>query len=92
MDQPTGLSPLDNNDTGKKKITFSSRQKWFWLAIVITIINPIFAGLILGLALLTEPEAKKEARTILALAIIWGVIYYYLVNWLTTQGYLPAYY
>jgi len=40
---------------------------------------------------LTEPEMKKEAKIILAVAIIWGAIYSYLVSWLTSQGYLPAY-
>ncbi len=89
MNEQNSLSPLA--DTSKKEIKLTSRKKWLWLGIVVAIINPVFAGLILGLAFLTEPEMKKEAKIILAVAIIWGAIYSYLVSWLTSQGYLPAY-
>jgi len=89
MNEQNSLSPLA--DTSKKEIKLTSRKKWLWLGIVVAIINPVFAGLILGLAFLTEPEMKKEAKIILAVAIIWGAIYSYLVRWLTSQGYLPAY-
>jgi hypothetical protein len=91
MNQETPLSPLADA-SGKDKIALSSRRKWFWLGIIITIVNPIFAGLILGLAFWTEPEMKKEAKIILVVAIVWGIIYSYLVNWLTARGYLPTYY
>ncbi|PIV10134.1 MAG: hypothetical protein COS49_02140 [Candidatus Portnoybacteria bacterium CG03_land_8_20_14_0_80_41_10] len=89
MNEQNSLSPLA--DTSKKEIKLTSRKKWLWLGIVVAIINPVFAGLILGLAFWTEPEMKKEAKIILAVAIIWGAIYSYLVSWLTSQGYLPAY-
>jgi len=90
MDQEKSFSPIDNN-SDSKKVALSSRKKWLYLGIVIAIVNPVFAGLILGLALLSEPEMKKEAKIILGVAIIWGIIYSYLVNWLTAQGYLPSY-
>jgi len=89
MNEQNSLSPLA--DTSKKEIKLTSRKKWLWLGIVVAIINPVFAGLILGLAFWTEPEMKKEAKIILAVAIVWGIIYSYLANWLTSQGYLPAY-
>lgn len=90
MDQEKSFSPIDSS-SDSKKVTFSSRKKWLYLGIVIAILNPVFAGLILGLALLTEPEMKKEAKIILGVAIVWGIVYSYLVNWLTAQGYLPSY-
>jgi hypothetical protein len=90
MDQEKSFSPIDNAPDSKK-VVLSSRKKWLYLGIVITIANPVFAGLILGLAFLTEPDMKKEAKIILGVAIVWGIVYSYLVNWLTTQGYLPSY-
>ena|GEM_PF-1198114 len=85
-------SPLGNSLTAEKeKISLSSRKKWFWLGIVIALINPIFSGLIIGLAFWTEAEFKKEAKIILAIAIIWGLITIYLSRWLAQQGYLPVY-
>jgi len=62
MNEQNSLSPLA--DTSKKEIKLTSRKKWLWLGIVVAIINPVFAGLILGLAFLTEPEMKKEAKII----------------------------
>lgn len=89
MNEQNSLSPLA--DASKREVKLTSRKKWFWLGILIAIVNPVFAGLILGLAFWTEPEMKKEAKIILAVAIVWGVIYSYLVNWLTSEGYLPVY-
>jgi len=73
----------------EKKISLTSRRKWLWLGIAIAILNPVFSGLIIGLAFWTEPELKKEGKIVLAVAIIWGIIFSYLLRWLINQGYLP---
>lgn len=51
-----------------------SRQKWIIVGLIITILNPLFAGLIYGLALLNEPSFKKEGRLIAILSLFWGAI------------------
>jgi RsiW-degrading membrane proteinase PrsW (M82 family) len=85
------LSPLaESSDKEKEKINLSSRKKWFWLGIVVALIAPI-AGVVLAVAFWTESELKKEGKIILIFAIIWGVIFLYLSNWLVEQGYLPVY-
>ncbi|NQV00689.1 MAG: hypothetical protein HQ537_01010 [Parcubacteria group bacterium] len=78
-------------DKKTEKLTLSSKKKWLWLGIVIALVNPILSGLIIGLAFWTEPELKKEAKTILVIAITWGLIVLYLSRWLVQQGYLPVY-
>lgn len=57
-----------------------SKKKWVWLGIVITILNPVFAGLILGAAFLSEPKLKRAGLIISAIAIIWGAISFYLMQ------------
>ncbi len=74
----------------EEKITLSSKKKWFWLAIAITLISPI-SGIVLAVAFLTEEDLKKQGGIILALSIIWGIISVYLISWLGNRGYLPAY-
>jgi hypothetical protein len=51
-----------------------SRQKWIIVGLIITILNPLFAGLIYGLALWREPSFKKEGRLIAILSLFWGAI------------------
>ena len=89
MNESTPLSPLADSSE-KKEIKLVSRKKWLWLGIIIALLNPIFSGLIIGLAFWTEPELKKEAKIVLAIAVIWGIIALYLTRWLVTQGYLPS--
>ena len=92
MDRQSIFSPLTgSSDKEKEKICLTSRKKWLWLGIFIALINPIFAGLILGAVFWTEPDLKKEAKIILAISLIWGLVYIYLSNWLIEQGYLPVY-
>jgi hypothetical protein len=74
--------------TPEEKITLSSKKKWLWIGIVIAILNPIFSGLVLGIAFLTENQLKKEGKIVLAVAIIWGLVAMYLSRWLTQQGFL----
>lgn len=75
----------------EEKISLTSRKKWFWLGITIALLNPIFSGIILGIAFWTEPDLKKESRIILGISIVWGFVFIYLSRWLISQGYLPGY-
>ncbi len=59
---------------------FLSRQKLTIVALLITLLNPIFAGLIFGLFLLSEPEFKKEGKLIIILSLLWGGISFVLVR------------
>jgi hypothetical protein len=61
-------------------IFISSRKKWLWLGISIALLNPVFAGLILGAVYLSEPELKKEGRIVAAIAILWGAVLLYFVR------------
>jgi len=74
----------------KEKINLTSIQKFFWMGITVALISPI-AGIILGVAFWTEPELKKQGKSILVFSIIWGIIFIFLTNWLVEQGYLPSY-
>lgn len=83
---------MENNKfLDKEELTLSSRKKWLWLGVIIALVNPIFSGLIVGLAFWTESELRKESKIVLAIAIIWGLITIYLSRWLIQQGFLPIY-
>ncbi|MEK7565350.1 MAG: hypothetical protein AAB394_00200 [Patescibacteria group bacterium] len=56
--------------------TFS--KKWLYMGLVITILNPVFSGLILGAVYITEPGLKKYGRIILPITVIWGAIAFWL--------------
>jgi len=75
---------MDNNSSS----IFSFDRKWLLIGIVITLVSPI-SGLILGITFWTEPKLKKEAKVVIVLSVIWGLIFIYLSNWLVEQGYLP---
>lgn len=51
--------------------TFS--KKWLWAGLAIAVLNPILSGIIVGSLYLTEPGLKKYGRTILVVAVVWGV-------------------
>lgn len=68
-------------------LKLSSRKRWFWLFLIITLVNPIFSGLILGVSLMSEPEMKKEGKIILTTAIIWGTIVFIISGYLVKQGF-----
>jgi hypothetical protein len=69
-------------ETNKKEaiVLITSRKKWLWLGILIALLNPVFAGLILGSIYLSEPELKKEGKIVAAVAILWGAVLFYLVR------------
>lgn len=51
-----------------------NKNKLFFWSVVITVLNPIFSGLILGLVMLSESELRKEGRIVTAFSIIWGLM------------------
>ena len=55
-------------------------KKWLWVGVVISVPNPIFSGVILGSLYLTEPGLKKYGRVILAAAVVWGVVSFWLAR------------
>lgn len=62
------------------KLTISSRKKWLWLGIIIALVNPVFAGLIMGAVYLSEPELRQAGKIVAAIAILWGAVLFYLVR------------
>jgi len=69
-----------NQTPASQKLVISSKKKWLWLGILVALVNPIFAGLIMGAVYLSEPELRKEGRLIAAISILWGAVLFYLVN------------
>ena len=74
------MSEQDYVKPAEEKLVISSRKKWLWLGILIALINPVFAGLILGAVYLSEPELRREGKIVAAVAILWGAILFYLIS------------
>ena len=55
------------------------KNRFFLWAVIITILNPMFSGLILGLVMLSEPELKKEGRIITSFSVVWGIMVLFLL-------------
>ncbi|MBI4120600.1 MAG: hypothetical protein HY454_04010 [Parcubacteria group bacterium] len=55
------------------KAAINKNRLFFW-AVIISVLNPIFSGLILGLVMLFEPELKKEGRIVTVFSVVWGII------------------
>ena len=70
------------------KIDISSKKKWFIIAIIIAILNPIFSGLVISFAFLTEPKLRKEGKILLVISFVWAIILAYLIEGLKSGGYL----
>lgn len=58
-------------------LVISSRKKWLWLGIIVALINPIFAGLILGAVYLSEPKLRGAGKIVAGVAILWGAVLFY---------------
>ncbi len=71
-----------------EKIEISSKKKWLILGIIIAILNPIFSGLIISFAFLTEPKLKREGKILLIISFVWAIVLSYLIQWLKNIGYL----
>ena len=70
------------------KIDIGSKKKWFIVGIIIAVLNPIFSGLVISYAFLTEPRLRKEGKIILVISILWAIILAYLMEALNKGGYL----
>lgn len=70
------------------KIDISSKKKWFIIGIIITILNPIFSGLVISFGFLTEPKLRKEGKILLMVSFVWAIILAYLLEWFKKGGYL----
>ncbi len=51
-----------------------AKNKFFLMAIIIAILNPVFSGLILGFLMLSEPDLKREGRVVLLFSVVWSAI------------------
>jgi Na+/H+-dicarboxylate symporter len=56
-----------------EQISFS-KNRLFYSAILVAILNPLFAGVIFGIILLTNPKSRREGWIILGFSIVWGAI------------------
>lgn len=57
-----------------------SKQKLTIIGLLITLFNPLLAGLIFGLYLYSEPAFKKEGRLIIFLSLLWGGVSFILTR------------
>jgi len=75
-------SPVDKFKLGKK---------WFWIGIVVSTLN-IVAGLVYGVALVVEKDHRKEGLIVMAWAIIWALIGFFVIGpYLIKSGLLPEF-
>lgn len=70
------------------KIDITSKKKWFIIGIIIAILNPIFSGLVMSFAFLTEKNLRKEGKILLVISVVWAIIMAYLIEWMKRGGYL----
>lgn len=60
-------------------------KKWFWLGATISILNGA-AGLLMGLALMTESDKRKQGIAV----IIWAILFFlsvpYINQWLNQHN------
>ena len=81
---PLFMSIFKKNDG----IDISSKKKWFIIGIIITILNPIFSGLIMSFGFLTEPKLRREGKILLVISFLWAIILAYLIEVFKRGGYL----
>jgi len=51
-----------------------SKQKLIIVGLIIVLFNPLFAGLIYGLALWREKSLSAEGKMIVLFSLLWGAI------------------
>ncbi len=61
-----------------ERASIAKNRLFFW-AVIIAILNPVFSGLILGFVMASEPDFKKEGRAVILFSIAWGIIAMLLV-------------
>ena len=67
---------------------FKLFKKWFWIGIVVGFLN-MLAGLVYGIALVMEPEHRKEGLIIVAWSVISFMVIFYIVSNIENSGLLP---
>jgi hypothetical protein len=60
--------------------SFKINWKWLIIGLLISLANPYFAGIILGIALWSEPNTKLEGKIIVGFSIIWTLSHAFLVR------------
>ncbi|MDD2646679.1 MAG: hypothetical protein PHV78_00160 [Patescibacteria group bacterium] len=65
------ITEVRNKDSDKIVV---SKQKWIIVGLLVTILNPFFAGLIYGYALWREPGLKNDGKWLMILSLFWGAI------------------
>ncbi|MBT9169537.1 MAG: hypothetical protein DDT19_02898 [Syntrophomonadaceae bacterium] len=58
---------------------FKLGKKWFWIGVVVATLN-VVAGLVYGIALAIEKDHRKEGLIIIAWAIIWALISFFIIG------------
>ncbi|MBI3627182.1 MAG: hypothetical protein HY220_00320 [Candidatus Sungbacteria bacterium] len=61
------------------------KQRLYYAALAVAILNPILSGLILGIAMLREPNLKHEGRIVLMFSVVWGTLVLLLVGKYNSQ-------
>ena len=70
---------------------FKLWKKWFWIGLVVGFFN-LMAGLIFGIALVSEKEHRREGTIVILFALICFVLIgFALAPWMRNMGYLPHY-
>lgn len=64
---------MNESNVQTEKVSIHKNRLFLW-AVVITALNPILSGLILGILFLREPDLKKEGKIVTLFAIVWGLI------------------
>ena len=58
----------------EKDLISISKNTWLIIGLLITIFNPLPAGLIFGLALWKEKKTAKEGKLLTAFSLFWGAV------------------
>lgn len=69
-----------------EKQEYIFNKKWLWAGIIISLLNPVFSGLILGSLYLTESGLKKYGRIILIFSLLWGMLAFWLYQRFVPPG------
>ena len=59
------------------RVLISSKKKFFWLIILVTVFAPI-CGVFASIFCLTEDALKKDGKKLLIISILWGIVFYYI--------------
>lgn len=70
---------------------FKLGKKWFWIGMVVALFS-VAAGLLFGIALLTEKDHRKEGLIIVIFALVWAAVSMFVIApLLIKSGFLSNY-